>query len=246
MHFLFSKTIISLLAFGQTLDLAHAFPTQTSTVPGLSVSLQEEQLNKKSHEETLLWNHAPAAQIPRVPNWGQSLGTTWNGFVTEPTNSEWDNDLSEIVVYKAWEETQSGPNPPPVMVAGLWVPGKGIYLGSVPHGNLISGLSAQAVFDSRLRAEAPILWEKVKSRTVRGGRSKWHAEDMAMYVYEREEKPTGERHPVGSYMFVWRQYNRADPRGPKPPCSTRPGRDGITPNCHKVLQDLRIAYGCVV
>jgi hypothetical protein len=66
---------------------------------------------------------------------------------------------------------------------------------------------------------------------------------MAMYVYEREERPKGPKYPPGSYMFVYGQYEAKRTAGcPKDPCVAQACNrgGGITPTCSKVLGDLGI------
>jgi hypothetical protein len=132
-----------------------------------------------------------------------------------------------------------------VLVAGLYVPKEGVFLGSIPHGKDAQSNSAQANFDGRARMQAPIFWSKVKDREFGPSTTKWHAEDMALFMYESEKKPSGTQYPPGSQMFVWGQYNSADKGGAKPPCMrNKPTKDEkdawIKPSCSEVLRELGI------
>jgi hypothetical protein len=241
MHFSLVNTFVSLLAFGKVLSTARAYPSQPSTLLDYAILLQDNELSERDAEENAIEKRAT---IPPLTNWGQGPGTTWTGFVKEPANSQWTDDTIDTYAFNAWRATQSSLQPPPVLVAALWVPGAGVYLGSIPHGtNGANNAEVQVLMDGRIRAEAPILWQQVKTRTYKNT-SKWHAEDMAMYVYEREERPTGTQYPANSYIMTWGQYDGRDKSGPKPPCDLKANGDGIDPPCDRVLRNLRISSGC--
>jgi hypothetical protein len=243
MHFSIINAFISLLTFSQVLDTAYAYPSQDPTRTDYDVLLQKNQLNKGTDEETLFEKRATD---PPLTNWGQGPGTTWSGFVTQPANSQWTTDTIDEYAVAAWRKTQSASNPPPVLVAALWVQGAGVYMGSIPHGTPVgsSSISVQVAFDGMLRSQAPVLWEQVKLRQYQNT-SKWHAEDMAMYVFERERRPTGPKYPANSYMVVYGQYDGRDKAGPKPPCRGMNDKgDGIQPSCAQVLRALGITSEC--
>ncbi|KAI8930527.1 hypothetical protein NX059_012127 [Plenodomus lindquistii] len=165
------KALLGLLAFRQVLGTAYAYPNQGHALADDVVLLQESQLDEGTDEET--WFEKRATDPP-LTNWGQGPGTTWSGFVKQPANSQWTTDTIDEYAVNAWRQTS-----PPALVAALWVPGVGVYLGSIPHGTEPTGITVQAAFDGRLRTQAPVLWGQVKDRTYQGT-SKWHAEDMAM------------------------------------------------------------------
>jgi hypothetical protein len=240
MHFSLVNAFVSLLAFGQVLGIARAYPSQTSTLQDYAILLQDNELSERNAEENAIEKRAT---VPPLTNWGQGPGTTWSGFVKEPANSQWTDDTINTYAFNAWRATQSGSKSPPVLVAALWVPGAGVYLGSIPHGTDGGSASVQAVMDGKIRTQAPILWQQVKDRTYENT-SKWHAEDMAMYVYEREERPTGTRYPANSYIMTWGQYDGRSKSGPAPPCQGIRNGKGIEPSCAEVLRNLRISSGC--
>jgi hypothetical protein len=247
MLFSLAKTVTGLLALGQALDTVYAYPNRDIIRSEHGVSVQETQFGDKDHFESTLEQRT--TPTPEIIDCGQESTGTWRGLVEEKPGSQWDDNTHEMIVYTAWKKTQSGKNPPPVLVAGLWVPKEGVFMGSIPHGVVPgSGYTAQALFDSRATKSAPILWSVVSERTYGPSTTKWHAEDMAMLVYESERRPTGTKYPPGSRMFVWGQYNSADKGGVKPPCR----RDGptndeeaawINPSCSDVLRKLGI-YDC--
>ncbi|KAF2820795.1 hypothetical protein CC86DRAFT_427631 [Ophiobolus disseminans] len=237
MHFSLAKACITLLAFGQALSIARAYPGQPSTILDLNLPRHDNQLSERNDDEIAVERRAV---VPALTNWGQELGTTWSGFLKEPANSEWTEDTIDEYAVSAWKQTQSGSNPLPILVAALWVPRVGVYLGTVPHGTPSgSSMSAQVQMDSRIRTQAPLLWRQTEHRTYKDT-SKWHAEDMAMFVYEREEKPTGTKYPT-SYMVVYGQYEQGDKVGPKPPCrGVNQAGKGIDPACRDVLKELGV------
>jgi hypothetical protein len=246
MLFSLAKTVIGLLALGQALDTVYAYPNLDLIRLEHGVSVQETQFGEKDHFESTLEERT--TPTPEIINWGQESGGTWFGFVEEGPGSNWDEDTHYNIVQAAWKKTQSGSNPPPVLVAGLWVPKEGVFMGSIPHGMVNDQMSAQVRFDGRATLLAPILWSQVKGRKFGPATTKWHAEDMAMFVYESERRPSGTKYPDGSKMFVWGQYNSADKGGAKPPCrrnkSTQNPKDAwINPSCAQVLQGLGI-YSC--
>ncbi|KAF2818933.1 hypothetical protein CC86DRAFT_388621 [Ophiobolus disseminans] len=242
MHFSLAKACITLLAFGQALGIARAYPGQPSTILDQNLLRHNNQLSAGTDDEIPVERRAV---VPAL-NWGQTLGTTWSGSVKEPANSGWTEDTIDEYAVSAWKQTQSGSNPLPILVAALWVPRVGVYLGTVPHGTPSgSSMSTQVQMDSRIRTQAPLLWRQVKDRAYKDT-SKWHAEDMAMLEYEKEEKPTGTTYP-SSYMITYGQYSKNDKAGPKPPCQgvNRDTGKGINPSCSTVLQNLGITnFGC--
>jgi hypothetical protein len=152
-----------------------------------------------------------------------------------------DTDTIEEYAYMAWQATQVGVNKDATIVAALWVRGVGMYLGSIPHGQT-GTMPVQAQMNGMIRTQAPVLWSKVQSRVPKRGSIKWHAEDMAMYVYEKEERPTGPLYPPHSYMFAYGQYNGADRVGTKPPCGAAGRGAKIEPSCAEVLGKLSLEH----
>ncbi|KAF2828287.1 hypothetical protein CC86DRAFT_405290 [Ophiobolus disseminans] len=183
MHFSLAKACIALLAFGQALGVARAYPSQTSTTLDQNFSHHDNQSSKGNDEETPIERRALE---PKLTSWGQgSIAATWTGSLKEPAKSGWTENTIDEYAANAWKQTQYGSDPAPILVAALWVPGVGLYLGSIPHGDYPgSTMTAQARMDSLIRAEAPLLWQQVQHRTSKGT-PKWHAEDTAMLMYER-------------------------------------------------------------
>ncbi|KAH7396095.1 hypothetical protein BKA66DRAFT_596608 [Pyrenochaeta sp. MPI-SDFR-AT-0127] len=238
MYLNFANALVSLLAFSQAPWAAQAYPKQHNDLPAHIEPTQEAGF-KSYGINVATASYSKRAPSPPLTNWGQYPGTTWSGFVKEPANSGWTEDTIDEYAVLAWRETQSTARKEPTIVAALWVRGKGVYLGSVPRGQN-GQFSAQAALDSLLRSQAPILWSVVNERKILAGRNKWHAEDMAMYVYEREEKPQGPGYPPNSYMVVYGQYDKQDKAGPKDPCGSSGDSAKIRPSCSDVLHALHI------
>jgi hypothetical protein len=243
MLFSLAKTAIGLLTLSQALDTVYAFPNQDFIRPEHGVAGEKDYF-----ESTLEKRTTPPPQ-PELINWGQESGGTWKGLVEERPGSNWNIDTCRNIVHAAWKRTQSGTNPPPILVAGLYVPGEGVFMGSIPHGKDAQSISAQANLDGRARTQAPIFWSKVKDREFGPGTTKWHAEDMAILMYESERRPSGTTYPSGSQMFIWGQYFTGDRIGPKAPCRRdRPTQHEnnawISPSCSDVMQKLGISFPC--
>jgi hypothetical protein len=242
MHSIVRKAVISLLALSQTFGIAQAYPGQDPARSAYAGSATDNSLSGSNKEEALLTKRT--VQISDLSTWGQGedgLGTTWSGYLKEPKNSGWTTDTIDAYTKMAYDATQCGSDPPPVLVAALWVTGVGVYLGSVPHGTMLySSMTAQVGFHSMLRGQAPLLYRRVKDRTA-VETSIYHAEDMAMYMYEKREKPKGPSYP-NSYMFAWGQYEKGGTVGRKEPCTrlTKPGGKGINPSCRTTVRDIGI------
>ncbi|KAF1957396.1 hypothetical protein CC80DRAFT_43823 [Byssothecium circinans] len=157
----------------------------------------------------------------------------------EPENSGWTENTILDFAYYAWKETQDTKKEP-TMVAVLWVQGKGAYGGSSPRGKVGTNF-VQDLMDMWLPAKAKVRWKVAKDREKVGNTStKWHAEDMAMYMYEREERPLGDKYPLNSYMAVYGQYHNRDRAEVKAPCGGYETGAKVYPSCTYVLSKLGI------
>jgi hypothetical protein len=119
-----------------------------------------------------------------------------------------------------------------MLVACLYVPRKGYFLGTNPGADGFG----------RVNGGAPAWWEQVKDRQVTTvGRSKWHAEDVAMVEYEKSlttKLAAGDAYPAGSIMAVYGHYMGETP-GPNAPgrksvCGQGNGAT-MNPSCYTVL-----------
>ena len=238
MRFVFTVTFAVLLALSQRLWTTQAHTDSLSRLLKLAF-IPEQDVDVVYVKRT----------VPQLTEWFQArdnLAQTWSGFTKEPHNSGWNEKSIQEVAKTAWKETQPQSRPTPLLVAALWIPGTGVYLGSQVRGtSTLERISAQARFDNILLNQAKVAWfsGKLKDRenhTV----TKWHAEDVAMWMFEKEEKPEGPKYPSGSYMVIYGQYNNNDGLGFKKPCGTRGTQDSssITPGCYTVLKELGIRW----
>jgi hypothetical protein len=89
MHLSVINAFISLLAFGQVLGTAFAYPSQGLTLIDHAVLPHENQLGEGIDKESLFKKRETD---PPLTNWGQGPGTTWSGFIKQPTKPQWTTD----------------------------------------------------------------------------------------------------------------------------------------------------------
>ena len=130
----------------------------------------------------------PTPLLSLKPAWGN----TWFGYVAEPANSGWTTATIVEMAAKAWHaRTQHSQAVNKVlMIAALWVPREGVWLGSVVQG------PGNAEFRRKAPILAPRLWKEVKDRKFTGSSlsshpAMYHAEDAAMFWHESNAS-TGE------------------------------------------------------
>ena len=118
------------------------------------------------------------------------------------------------------------------VVAALFVPGQGVFIGSPAHGN------GPAKVESFAKANAPTLWGFMEFRTWNGQGSKYHAEDVAMlYAIEAGAVKGNTFFPAGSKIAAWGKVGKMSADNKMPPCT-----DGnITPGCSETIGDMKIA-----
>lgn len=123
---------------------------------------------------------------------------------------------------------------PKFVVAALFVPNQGVFLGTVPH----------EPGDDKVRTfaptHAPVLWEILKDRTTKT-KTVFHAEDMAMlYAIESLAVDGNSKFPAGSMMATWGNVYKMQFDAKMPACGST-GQAKIDPSCHKTLEDMEIA-----
>nr|GFC89498.1 hypothetical protein [Tanacetum cinerariifolium] len=64
---------------------------------------------------------------------GPGLEITWSGMVKEPPNSGWTRATIQAYAREGWEQTQATAPRQITLVSALWIPRRGVYLGSIPH-----------------------------------------------------------------------------------------------------------------
>jgi hypothetical protein len=131
-----------------------------------------------------------------------------------------------------------------LIVASLYVPSKGFFLGSQPHTGTFVSVHVPVM------TQAPNWWSIVRHRD----HLYLHAEDTAMYWFERNqttELVAGMEYPKGSYMAVYghfgehgmpgsAHYRRGDEAASEQnPCGSS-GNAGIDPSCFDTLRTLGI------
>jgi hypothetical protein len=171
---------------------------------------------------------------------GNQWESTYVDEVGEPPNSGWTRADIRAVAKAGYEQVVAATGQPNTIVAALYIPGRGVYLGSIPHNG------GQTAFAQNAPAAAPRLWRQIALREftedATGNESKYHAEDMAMYWFEDRQQPqvfTGS-YPPFSYMAVYGKKPTDDRAKPQDPCSGPYRR--INPDCLATLRVLDIAF----
>lgn len=149
------------------------------------------------------------------------------------TDSTITNTALRAIAKSGFDEVMSKKKGPGgTVVAALFVPGQGVFLGTPAHG------AGPAKVESFAEANAPFYWvdAKVKDRTVTGG-AKYHAEDIAMlYAIEANAAKGDAEFPKGSKIATWGKVNSMPRDDKMKPCS----QSKINPTCTKVIKDMGI------
>lgn len=194
--------------------------TKTGSLPSPSLSLR--------HDSSLAKRTLPLTQ------WGNGWGTTWVGYFPEPPNSGWTKETIHFYAREAYIQAV-GSTQVTLLMAALWIRGDGIFFGSVPHDG------GQTEFHISAEVRAPRLWKEVKSRSRvnrNDGGLLWHAEDMAMYVFESMRAPILGYYPDGAFLALYGRLERDGRLGTQAPCSGDSAK--IFPSCLMVLNKLDV------
>jgi hypothetical protein len=238
------QALLGLLALNQTLctALKYQHPSKpephVAVVQNISLETTTDKYNT-SHQDS----HTPLAKRapppPQMNNLGGAWGSTYVDATIEPPNSGWTRSDIARLAKAGYEQVRVATGQANTMVAALYVPGTGVYLGSIPHDG------GQDAFAQNAPSNAPRLWSLIKTRKfsedATGNESKYHAEDMAMFWYEDRQQPQviqGD-YPEFSYISVYGKKPNNDKAEFQDPCSGPRAR--IRPDCLRVLRDLDIA-----
>ena len=218
-----------------------------SLLPMLACILATSQLVKPapqgdplSGEQSLSVAHALAKRATPMAEWAgvKDSGTmTWKGmkknsfFFTADSAKTAAKEGYENVI----EDTPTRYKTNAQLVAALFVPGKGIYLSSIPK---------TPTEGKMVLSDAPAWAHWVGSRQPRD----YHAEDGAMWLFESDlsqnnKLRAGDEYPRGSTMYVYGHF-KPESGNPVPgyqsPCSSAAT---VNPDCTTVLLQLGIAVG---
>ncbi|KAJ4347686.1 hypothetical protein N0V95_005184 [Ascochyta clinopodiicola] len=118
------------------------------------------------------------------------------------------------------------------IVAALFVPGQGVFLGTVPHG---VGVDNVKKFGP---TKAPELWKVLGGRTSTTS-TLYHAEDMAMlHAIESGGQDGNTKFPAGSKMATWGKLTGMPKDNKIAACGARPN---IDPSCRSTLVKMKVA-----
>jgi hypothetical protein len=235
-RFITIQAFLGFLALHQTLCAALQIPPpyESATAVVQTVSL-----------DTVLAKSAPPAKrappaAPQMSNLGGDWGSTYVDQQTQPPGSTWARSDIRQLAKAGYEQVVAATGQANNMVAALFVPERGVYLGSIPHDG------GQAAFAQDAPNHAPGLWGRIEgreyTRDATGNESKYHAEDMAMFWYEDRQQPQviRGRYPEFSYMVVYGKKPNDRRADYQDPCGGPYAR--IRPNCMAVLRDLNVAF----
>lgn len=174
-------------------------------------------------------------------------GATFFGFYKENPNRRISKATVRNMAKQKYQEVTALTNDVTI-VAALYIPGDGIYFGTIAHG------AGEAKFASTAVSKAPKLWSKMGNRkpakeTKKGETppSLYHAEDVAMYNYESKNLRVvaSLRYPFGSFIAAYgRKRNLKNGALTAPgfvdPCSDDDSR--VTPTCMSTLNSLSVVF----
>lgn len=176
-----------------------------------------------------------------LPGWGE----TFFGFYKENPNRGISRGTVRNMTRQKYQELLTVTDKV-LLVAALYIPGDGIYFGTIAHG------AGQQKFKDTAEQNAPILWSNIKlckavTKNVKENDpppSLYHAEDVAMYNYE-SNNPALARYPEFSFIVAYgRKFLRKNGNTVMPqywdPCEAPDAK--ITPNCKSVLNQLGINH----
>jgi hypothetical protein len=172
-------------------------------------------------------------------NLGGQWGSTYVDATPEPANSGWTRQDIRGLAKAGYEQVVAVTRQPNMIVAALWVPGQGVYLGSIPQDG------GQIAFAQEAPTNAPRLWDAVRGRKytadAAGSESMFHAEDMAMFWFEDRQQPQRilDSYPQFSFIAVYGKKPNNAKASIQDPCSG-PARK-INPDCLQVLRQLDVA-----
>ncbi|KAF2175415.1 hypothetical protein K469DRAFT_683960 [Zopfia rhizophila CBS 207.26] len=173
-------------------------------------------------------------RMRRVPGWG----ATWDGHIQEPSNSGWTKATIQGFAYQGYLQVMAEAPNAVTMVSALWIPGQGVWLGTIVHD------AGKQVFPQQAPTMAPLLWGQIKDRVITGTTSsKYHAEDMACFAYERylvNKIGPNQNYPQGAYITSFGRYNTNNAASLKPACSSSSHQ--INPPCTVTMFAMGIDY----
>ena len=168
---------------------------------------------------------------------GAGWGPTFFGFYKDNPSKPISRPRVQALAREKYSEVVKL-TPDVTIVAALYIPGDGVYFGTIAHG------VGEQKFASMAPSKAPKLWSKMSHRGKKPGEthSIYHAEDVAMYNYESQnaQVSVSERYPDGKYIIAYGRKSAGDTPKYWQPCAG----DGtkIKPNCYDVLKALEIDF----
>ncbi|KAH7116260.1 hypothetical protein B0J11DRAFT_510597 [Dendryphion nanum] len=125
------------------------------------------------------------------------------------------------------------------VVAAMWVPGKGAWLGSTPY--------EQGIFQDQVGNFAPLLAKSIEKRNVTDKNSNYaHAEDMALYQWEllefsSKEQKSPTAYPSGIFVTAYGQLEKGGKAQAQKLCGGTKSK--VKPTCEDTFKQLKIKSG---
>ncbi|KAF9699263.1 hypothetical protein EKO04_002870 [Ascochyta lentis] len=155
---------------------------------------------------------------------------TWRGMKISSSTTMTNKALRDIAK-AAYAEVMLKKKTGGLVIAALFVPGHGVFIGSPAHG------SGPAKVKSFAEANAKFLWKKLDTRKWNGVGSKYHAEDIAMlYAIETGAVSGDTKFPAGSKIAAWGKVGTMTKDDKMKPCS----QGNINPGCSATIRDMDI------
>jgi hypothetical protein len=224
-----SKLFVGLVAIGQLACALTIYPRALSNLTTEAPLLCQGESPLCDHHAAGKRMNNDAFSMSKPDGWGN----TWVAYIQEPSdaNPPWTTGTIRGFARDGYHQIES--MQPITIVTALWFPGIGVWIGTIPHD------SRTYQFRENCPVKAPRLWTILSGRTLTGqSTTLWHAEDMAMFEYEKSRPASNKGYPEGGYMASYgRRFNSESAR-PQPPCSGQEAN--ITPSCLDVLRRLDI------
>ncbi|KAJ8116086.1 hypothetical protein OPT61_g2414 [Boeremia exigua] len=155
---------------------------------------------------------------------------TWRGMKL-PSGTTMTNKALRDIAKAAYDEVMLAKKTGGLVVAALFVPEQGVFIGSPAHG------SGPAKVESFAKASAKFLWKKLETRQWNGIGSKYHAEDIAMlYAIEIGAVSGDTVFPAGSKIAAWGKVGSMVRDDKMKPCT----QGNISPGCSATIRDMGI------
>jgi hypothetical protein len=199
----------------------------TKTIRSLISKILERGSSPKSGSPSLGCLDEP---MRALPGWGDTFFGVRDELTVSPAQ------LLKIAE-EAYKEVMAKHPTLTILVAALYVPLEGVYLGTVPHG------TGMAKMKSVGPTTAPVLWEVLGDRSINDkdkSPSLYHAEDAAMwYAYQKGAVDLKKRFPAGSIMLTYGKIGGGGQAMKIKACNVE-SKSNIDPHCEQTMKAMNV------